>query len=146
MPDHLKHLSHLLPTPTPTPLVVPAPTTYSMSAQGVEQLYEQPTKVRFPNKRMTMPEMKKRARNVLEYLGRVEVEMSERAERRALLKKAGEVQERERRREAGEDVGDEVVESSREGEKKEQSETVKAMDALTRELHEFQRKFWGEVE
>ncbi|ORY89694.1 hypothetical protein BCR35DRAFT_156736 [Leucosporidium creatinivorum] len=147
MPDHLKHLSHLLPTPTPTPLVVPAPTTYSMSAQGVEQLYEQPTKVRFPNKRMTMPEMKKRARNVLEYLGRVEVEMSERAERRALLKKAGEMQERERRREAGEDVGDEPMdESGGEGEKREESETVKAMDALTRELHEFQRKFWGEVE
>lgn len=94
LPDHLKHLAHLLPTPLPVPLAVPS---YPQQAQnsgassssgsgsgsaGSETHIEPPTRVRFPSKRMTLPEMKKRARNVLDYLTRIQIDMSDR-ERRA---------------------------------------------------------------
>ncbi|KAL8283300.1 hypothetical protein RQP46_005710 [Phenoliferia psychrophenolica] len=46
------------------------------------------TRVKFPNKRMTLPEMKKRARTVLEFLSRYQVEASERDRRNEALKAA----------------------------------------------------------
>ncbi|SCV69978.1 BQ2448_1372 [Microbotryum intermedium] len=82
IPEHLKHLSHLLPTSNPQPIYVPCKRPFnSYSSTTPPTAAEAPTKIRFPNKRITMPEMRKRARNVLEYLTRVQIEMSDREKR-----------------------------------------------------------------
>lgn len=81
MPDHLRHLAHLLPSPSPSPLSVP-----SIADPSEPPSIEPPTKVRFPGKRVTMPEMRKRARAVLEFVTRVQLEMSERDRRWNLLR------------------------------------------------------------
>ncbi|GAA5932033.1 hypothetical protein JCM1841_003601 [Sporobolomyces salmonicolor] len=94
MPEHLKHLAYLLPTATPEPISVPSLSSHHHSAHAYTDSeqpphhLEPPTKVRFPAKRVTMPEMKKRARNVLEYLSRVQLEMSERGRRHEALTRA----------------------------------------------------------
>jgi hypothetical protein len=49
---------------------------------------EPPTRVRYPTKRMTIGEMRKRVRNLLEYVGRVQAEEDKRAERAKLLELA----------------------------------------------------------
>lgn len=46
---------------------------------------EAPTKIRYPTKRMTIGEMRKRVRNLLEFVGRVQGEEDKRAERARLL-------------------------------------------------------------
>lgn len=81
MPDHLRHLAHLLPAPAPSPLSI-----VSLADPSEPPSIEAPTKVRFPGKRVTMPEMRKRARAVLEFVTRVQLEMSERDRRWELLR------------------------------------------------------------
>ncbi|KAI5477551.1 hypothetical protein MNV49_006139 [Pseudohyphozyma bogoriensis] len=105
LPDHLKHLAHLLPSPAPLPIAVPVsskssessssstnsvagPSHGAVSSPTLETHLEAPTRVRFPNKRMTMPEMKKRARNVMDYLARIQIEMSDRERRQEYLSAA----------------------------------------------------------
>ncbi|KAK4054139.1 Histone deacetylase complex subunit [Microbotryomycetes sp. JL201] len=105
MPDHLKYLAHLLPTPQPRPLVIPGPAQSSMSSNGQDVMaYSTPTRVKFPHKRMTLPEMKKRVRHVLDHLSRVRVEMSERDERNEVLNQSAQAvlaaQKQEAEREA----------------------------------------------
>ncbi|KAK4054354.1 Histone deacetylase complex subunit [Microbotryomycetes sp. JL221] len=91
MPDHLKHLIHLLPSPQPRPLIVAAPIGSSLSSNGQDQmLYSTPTRVKFPHKRMTLPEMKKRARHMLDYLSKVQLDMSEKDKRNEVLRQSAE--------------------------------------------------------
>lgn len=92
MPDHLQPFSHLLPSPQPVPLeiVTPRPPKATLNheplAPGARPTHlEPPTKVRFPTKRMTVSEMRKRVRNVLEYVGRLQVEEVNRVERAKIL-------------------------------------------------------------
>lgn len=80
LPDHLKHLAHLLPTLSPAPLELPA-SAETMDADDPPPQLEPPTRVRFPTKRITMPEMKKRAKHVLEYMAKLQVDMSEKERR-----------------------------------------------------------------
>lgn len=47
--------------------------------------FEAPTKIRYPTKRMTIGEMRKRVRNLLEFVGRVQGEEDKRGERAKLL-------------------------------------------------------------
>ncbi|GAA5844627.1 hypothetical protein JCM9279_002862 [Rhodotorula babjevae] len=98
MPEHLKHLAHLLPSQSPQPLVVT-----SAVDPSVPPVAEPSTKVRFPGKRVTMPEMRKRARTVLDFVQKVQVEMVERQRRWELLRDVNErVRDaRERGRERG---------------------------------------------
>lgn len=104
IPDHLSHLSHLLPGSHPEPLLLQMPTTKGVTSGGVSKshagsssnhhasrpsphaftildLSEPPTKVRFPGKRMTMGEMRKRVRNISEYVTRTQLEAVERGRR-----------------------------------------------------------------
>lgn len=69
LPDHLSHLTSLLPTPAPVPLKVPS---VSVSSEGVRRdtKDEMPTKVRWPGRRMTIGEMRKRVRGILDFVGR----------------------------------------------------------------------------
>ncbi|GAA6055796.1 hypothetical protein JCM3770_004805 [Rhodotorula araucariae] len=85
MPEHLKHLAYLLPTQSPQPLVISS--AVDPSAPPVT---EPSTKVRFPGKRVTMPEMRKRARTVLDFVTKVQLEMSERERRWDLLRDVNE--------------------------------------------------------
>lgn len=102
MPEHLSHLAHLLPSPQPESLLVHMPSTkglnHARSNQDVDHgtrpsphaftvldLSEPPTKVRFPGKRMTMGEMRKRVRNISDYITRTQLEALERGKRMKLL-------------------------------------------------------------
>lgn len=120
MPEHLKHLAHFLPSTKPIPIVVPTysaaqyacqsqdqqspppPTTSTVGSHStlaphdsaepiLETHFEPPTKIRFPNKRMTMPEMRKRSKHVLEFVGRIQLELQEREKRNEAMKRAVEV-------------------------------------------------------
>jgi hypothetical protein len=64
IPDHLSHLSHFLPPPSIPRLPIP-PGFSPASAAGIET-----TKIRWPTKRMTVGEMRKRVRAVLDLVGR----------------------------------------------------------------------------
>ena len=132
MPEHLKHLSHLLPSPLPDLINVPTSRTGGTTTNGkgggagvekelyqeyqdqfiqastnfnntnsngestttseellpFETHYEPPTKVRFPGKRVTMPEMKKRVKSLSEYLERVRQEVSDREKKDEVLRRA----------------------------------------------------------
>lgn len=70
---------------------------------------------------MTMPEMKKRSRSVLEYLAKVQVEMGEREKRVEMLG-------------LGTNAG---------GKGTDYSGTVEEMEALTKALHSFQQTYFG---
>ncbi|GAA5948686.1 hypothetical protein JCM3765_004974 [Sporobolomyces pararoseus] len=125
IPEHLKHLSHLLPSPLPDLINVPTSgaggTTSNGKGGGEKELYQEyqdqfiqatsnlnstnsngetteelpfethyepPTKVRFPGKRVTMPEMKKRVKSLSEYLERVRQEVSDREKKDEVLRRA----------------------------------------------------------
>ncbi|CAO1623592.1 unnamed protein product [Parajaminaea phylloscopi] len=108
LPDHLNHLSHLLPSAQPEPLVLHIPTTKSSTqsrgciqgtstaaaevgarpsahAYSMVDFKEAPTKVRFPGKRMTLGEMRKRVRNISDYVTRTQIEAVERGKRMKTL-------------------------------------------------------------
>lgn len=124
LPEHLKHLAHLLPGRTPgfidvptfsTARLVPAegdddemeydspavsmidlPTLPSLPSTSTDELdehgntilptHKEPqTRIRFPTKRMTMPEMKKRSRSLLEFINKVQTELTETARRTEAL-------------------------------------------------------------
>ncbi|BGP08930.1 putative histone deacetylase complex subunit cti6 [Rhodotorula toruloides] len=104
LPEHLRHLAPLLPSQSPQLLEVP-----SVVDPTAPPTLEPPTKVRFPGKRVTMPEMRKRARTVLEFVTKVQVEMSERDKRWEVLRDANErikeAREKERSEKAGSSSG-----------------------------------------
>lgn len=85
MPDHLRHLANLLPSQSPPPLSI-----VSLVDPTEPPSLESATRVRFPGKRVTMPEMRKRARTVLEFVTKVQLEMSERDRRWNLLRDVNE--------------------------------------------------------
>jgi hypothetical protein len=158
MPDHLRHLQHLLPSPVPRPLAVPSRIDAALAVDTTNEddarptHFEPPTKVRFPNKRMTMPEMKKRARNVLEYLARIQIEMSERERRSELLaagaaaasgssgssaRVGGATPRAAGGAGAGMDAGGEATTNS---------ESMMMMDSLTKDVILFQRRYFGTLD
>lgn len=86
LPDHLSHLSDLLPTPLQGPIDV---------AIGRDEIaQERGAKVKWPQKRTTVGEMRRRVRAMLDYCTKAQVDVSERAKRAAVLEaflsKAGE--------------------------------------------------------
>jgi hypothetical protein len=113
IPDHLSHLSHLLPAQSPLPLqvpkyassptnsAVPSPVTPQVeitapddTANGsttpipiitVSSSLEPSAKIRFPSRRMSIPEMRKRAKSMLDYLSRVQVDTIDRSNRNRAL-------------------------------------------------------------
>ncbi|KAJ9091435.1 hypothetical protein QFC21_007225 [Naganishia friedmannii] len=104
LPDHLAPFAYTVPAKPPSMLqiITPRPTnligkhkTDAVSAyeaalgNGETPTHlEPPTRVRYPTKRMTIGEMRKRVRNLLEYVGRVQGEEDKRAERAKLLELA----------------------------------------------------------
>lgn len=149
IPEHLKHLRHLLPSATPGFLDVPCPAPDSAELGPDDNLLaldpspgptkrEPATRVRFPGKRMTMPEMRKRAKNVLEYMGRVQVELREREERGDRVRRA-----RRHREGLDHDAADEDSEREGAAAAESKAESLRMMDGLTREILAFQQKYFG---
>lgn len=111
LPDHLAHLSFLLPPGVgPELLKVSVPSSKSgpkgsastgsgatrdtktdriikASPQpfNIINLTESTTKIKYPGKRMTMGEMRKRVRNILEFVSRLQIESVERERRMRFL-------------------------------------------------------------
>lgn len=74
LPDHLSHLADLLPTPLPRGVAV-------RSGAGQETQIEKNAKIRWPGKRTTIGDMRKRVRGMLEWVGRAQAEATDRAKR-----------------------------------------------------------------
>ncbi|CAE6407219.1 Putative histone deacetylase complex subunit cti6 [Rhizoctonia solani AG-1 IB] len=74
LPDHLSHLADLLPTPLPHGVPVRA-------RAGAELSIEKNAKIRWPGKRTTIGDMRKRVRGMLEWVGRAQAEAIDRAKR-----------------------------------------------------------------
>ena len=78
LPEHLQHLKDLLPSDIPKPLDV-------RIGPGVETTQERGVKVKWPTKRMTIGDMNKRVRNLLEYVSREQTQLQERHSRAEAL-------------------------------------------------------------
>ncbi|KAI5448814.1 Histone deacetylase complex subunit [Naganishia albida] len=101
LPDHLAPFAYTLPPTPPSMLeiITPRPAQsgkYKSSSDSAPVMndpangetpthFEAPTKIRYPTKRMTIGEMRKRVRNLLEFVGRVQGEEDKRGERANLL-------------------------------------------------------------
>ncbi|PVG00391.1 hypothetical protein CPB86DRAFT_755021, partial [Serendipita vermifera] len=81
LPDHLSHLQTILPSEIPEPLDI-------RTGAGVETTQERGVKVKWPTKRMTMGDMNKRVRNILEYVTREQMLLAERQARVSALDEA----------------------------------------------------------
>ena len=74
LPEHLQHLKDVLPSDVPKPLDV-------RTGPGAETSQERGVKVKWPTKRMTIGDMNKRVRNLLEYVSREQTQLQERQSR-----------------------------------------------------------------
>ena len=80
LPDYLAHLEAMLPTHTPRPLEV-----RSGVADSLDHTVERGVKVKWPSKRMSVGDMNKRVRSLVEWVGREQATASERAKRKTAL-------------------------------------------------------------
>jgi hypothetical protein len=74
LPEHLQHLKDILPSDIPRPLDV-------RTGPGAETTQERGVKVKWPTKRMTIGDMNKRVRTLLEYVSREQTQLQERQSR-----------------------------------------------------------------
>ncbi|KAL0569803.1 Histone deacetylase complex subunit [Marasmius crinis-equi] len=86
LPDYLGHLEALLPTEVPKPLEVASGVTGR--GDSIERTMERGVKVKWPGKRMSVVDMNKRVRALVEWVGREQASASDRARRREVLEKA----------------------------------------------------------
>ncbi|KAF8806383.1 hypothetical protein BYT27DRAFT_7167594 [Phlegmacium glaucopus] len=92
LPDYLSHLEQMLPTDTPQPLEVCAGISStgapSSRGDGSERTLERGVKVKWPSKRMSVGDMNKRVRALVEWVGREQAGALDRGRRREALEKA----------------------------------------------------------
>ncbi|KAL0956580.1 hypothetical protein HGRIS_002718 [Hohenbuehelia grisea] len=92
LPDYLAHLEHILPTDTPRPLEVRAGPSNAGAAFGrgesMERTMERGVKVKWPSKRMSVGDMNKRVRALVEWVGREQATAMDRSRRRDALMKS----------------------------------------------------------
>ncbi|KAJ8076487.1 Histone deacetylase complex subunit [Marasmius tenuissimus] len=86
LPDYLAHLEAVLPTEVPKPLEVVSGITGR--GDSIERTTERGVKVKWPSKRMSVVDMNKRVRALVEWVGREQASASDRARRREVLEKA----------------------------------------------------------
>ncbi|KAJ7647288.1 hypothetical protein FB45DRAFT_892967 [Roridomyces roridus] len=87
LPDYLAHLEEILPTEIPQPLEVLSgpPQASSSRAGSLERSIERGVKVKWPSKRMSVGDMNKRVRALVEWVGREQASASERGKRKEAL-------------------------------------------------------------
>lgn len=83
LPDYLAHLEPMLPTHTPQPLEVRGGVS-----ESVDLVVERGVKVRWPGKRMSVGDMNKRVRSLVEWVGREQAATLDRTRRRDTLSNA----------------------------------------------------------
>ncbi|KAK7053309.1 Histone deacetylase complex subunit [Paramarasmius palmivorus] len=86
LPDYLAHLENMLPSQIPQPLEVVSSITGR--GESIERTTERGVKVKWPSKRMSVVDMNKRVRALVEWVGREQASASDRARRREALEKA----------------------------------------------------------
>ena len=95
LPDYLAHLESLLPSDVPRPLEVRG--TVIDANQNLRETQELTTergvKVKWPGKRMSVVDMNKRVRSLVEWVGREQAAAMERVRRKEALEKALRAQE-----------------------------------------------------
>ncbi|KAJ7346671.1 hypothetical protein DFH08DRAFT_868993 [Mycena albidolilacea] len=89
LPDYLAHLEAILPSEVPQPLEVlsTGPPSTSRGA-SLERTQERGVKVKWPSKRMSVGDMNKRVRALVEWVGREQASASERSKRKEALEAA----------------------------------------------------------
>ncbi|KAJ6586970.1 hypothetical protein DFH09DRAFT_1142129 [Mycena vulgaris] len=90
LPDYLAHLEEILPSETPQPLEVLSggPPASTSRAGSLERTMERGVKVKWPSKRMSVGDMNKRVRALVEWVGREQASASERGKRKEALESA----------------------------------------------------------
>ncbi|KZT10813.1 uncharacterized protein LAESUDRAFT_721199 [Laetiporus sulphureus 93-53] len=88
LPDHLAHLEPMLPSETPRPLEVRGSGVDPNGRESLERTTERGVKVKWPAKRMSVGDMNKRVRALVEWVGREQASALERSRRRESLEKA----------------------------------------------------------
>lgn len=85
LPDYLAHLEPMLPTDTPRPLEVRG--SGIGPRESVDRTMERGVKVKWPSKRMSVGDMNKRVRALVEWVGREQAGALDRGRRRDALEK-----------------------------------------------------------
>jgi hypothetical protein len=146
LPDYLAHLEEILPSETPRPLEVLSggPTS---RAGSLERTIERGVKVKWPSTRMSVGDMNKRVRALVEWVGREQASASERGKRKEALENAlREELAREAPRVEGLD-GDESAmtldppPAVKFDASQASSQAMKMMEDLMQELIKFQERF-----
>jgi len=89
LPDYLAHLEEMLPTNIPQPLEIQSGTgTFSGRGESMERTMERGVKVKWPSKRMSVGDMNKRVRALVEWVGREQANALDRERRKEALEKA----------------------------------------------------------
>ncbi|KAJ6593946.1 hypothetical protein B0H19DRAFT_1205351 [Mycena capillaripes] len=88
LPDYLAHLEEILPTETPQPLEVSTGAANTSRAGSLERTMERGVKVKWPSKRMSVGDMNKRVRALVEWVGREQASASDRSKRKEALEAA----------------------------------------------------------
>jgi hypothetical protein len=140
LPDYLAHLEPMLPTDTPRPLEVRGSGVGEDGEKGVER----GVKVKWPSKRMSVGDMNKRVRALVEWVVREQAGASERGKRREALERALRTSTNDSHGMVL-DVQSEVTsphteKGAADGETKEES-MMKMMEELMEELISFQERF-----
>ncbi|KAJ7462354.1 hypothetical protein B0H11DRAFT_1871634 [Mycena galericulata] len=155
LPDYLAHLEEILPSETPQPLEVLSggPQASTSRAGSLERTMERGVKVKWPSKRMSVGDMNKRVRALVEWVGREQASASERGKRKeALENMLREEQEKDTARHEGADGAppdDSVMAVDPPGPDKtaqkydtsQASTAMKMMEELMEELIRFQERF-----
>lgn len=88
LPDYLTHLEEMLPTITPKPLEIQSSVGGAANTAGresMERTMERGVKVKWPSKRMSVVDMNKRVRALVEWVGREQANALDRERRREAL-------------------------------------------------------------
>ncbi|KAG5648481.1 hypothetical protein DXG03_003092 [Asterophora parasitica] len=108
LPDYLAHLEPMLPTDAPQPLEVRGSGTASGGGRGesLDRTMERGVKVKWPSKRMSVGDMNKRVRSLVEWVGREQATAQDRVRRKDALTKAFQTEQRSSRRSTGDPGSD----------------------------------------
>ncbi|KAI6040297.1 hypothetical protein EDC04DRAFT_2678434 [Pisolithus marmoratus] len=87
LPDYLAHLEHMLPSETPRPLEVRS-VVGPGARESTDRTTERGVRVKWPSKRMSVGDMNKRVRALVEWVGREQAGALDRERRREALEKA----------------------------------------------------------
>ncbi|KAI0084882.1 hypothetical protein BDY19DRAFT_987305 [Irpex rosettiformis] len=82
LPDYLSHLEPMLPTNVPRPLEVRGFSAMPNGSDVSDRTTERGVKVKWPSKRMSVGDMNKRVRSLVEWVGREQASAMERSRRR----------------------------------------------------------------